>query len=182
MKITGIDVAARADRTAVATIDDAAKTVTGIHVLHPPVKWQTVLEFVTPHIIESDIVLLDASGVGAVVHDLLSAEHDNIWPVRFVASDQIKITGRWITAGKAGLVRVLHAALNGGLRLDCDDTGRRALKAEMGAFRIVPGKRPGVFKYEASQGATDDVLMATALAALGMALNAAGKLRTDLTA
>ncbi len=176
MIIAGIDVAAKNDKTAVTLIQSETKTVEAIHVLHPPVKWQTVLAFVSPHIKAADVVLLDASGVGAVVHDLLSTEHDNIWPVRFVGSDQIKVQGRWITAGKAGLVRVLHAALGGGLSLACDDAAKRALRDEMHAFRIVAGKKPGSFKYEAQAGKTDDVLMSAALAALGLALLANGQI------
>ena len=175
MKICGIDIAAKQDLCAATTLED--RRITAIQTLAPPISYQTVLHYVEAKAGTHDAVIMDATGVGAVVYDILSPNLPALYGVRFTGGEQVNLQGRMWTAGKVALVQLLRKGLSGGVSLECDDEARRQLRTEMAGFRIVPGKRPGSLKYEAAPGATDDVLMSVALALLGLSLarNAGGE-------
>ena len=176
MIVLGIDVAARVDRTAAAFLDDW--TLAEIALLRPPVKYPEVLAFCGSAADRADVTLLDATGVGAAVLDMLLPDHPELIGVRFTAGDEIKAAGPIWTAGKAALVQTLRAGLSTGkVKLALPPEQREMLREEMAAFRLVPGKRPGSWKYEAAQGAHDDVLMACCLAVIGAALVPKAKAR-----
>ena len=166
MRVCGVDIAARADRTACAFMD--GWRLTRIQTIDPPIEYPEILDIVRDCCKRADRVIQDQSGVGDPVYSVLRDECPNLIGVRFTGGDTIKMHGRNWTTGKAGLVQLLHAAVSSGkLVLDCPEDQKRALRDEMTSFRMIPGRKPGTWKYEAAAGAHDDILMAAALAVLG---------------
>ena len=174
MKICGLDIAAKSDLCAATTLD--GRCITEIETLSPPISYETVLNFVEAKAADHDAVIMDATGVGAVVFDILSPKVPSLYGVRFTGGESVKLDGRLWTAGKVALVHLLRRGLSGEVSLKCSDEAKRQLRGEMAGFRIVPGKRPGSLKYEAAPGATDDILMSCALALLGLTLEKSFKL------
>ncbi len=98
MIVLGIDVAARVDRTAAAFLD--GWTLAEIALLRPPVKYPEVLAFCGSAADRADVTLLDATGVGAAVLDMLLLDRPELIGVRFTAGDEIKACGPDMDGGK----------------------------------------------------------------------------------
>ncbi len=176
MRVAGVDVAARRDRTVVAELE--GRKLVRLRPLLPPLEYHAVMEAVRQAHAVCDLVLMDASGVGDAVYSLLHPELDRLVGARIVGGDKVKVNGRMVTVGKQCLVRLVAQTLaQSKIAVDLPPPEARLLREEMAAFEMRPGKSPGVILYEAKDGHHDDAVVAVGLALLVRALWDSGSLR-----
>ena len=161
--VGGLDLARRADFSALVTLAVDARQATVTRALRLPQRaYASQIQAIAPILAGLDRLAFDAGGVGDAVGELLPA---SAIPVLIVAGDGVsRRNGRW-HIGKTRLIGdLLHLARAGRLIVAPNCPGAEALRSEMVTFTSAP-TRQGV-RLEARGKAHDDLVLALALAVL----------------
>jgi hypothetical protein len=115
---------------------------------------------------EAIAVVMDATGVGAAVVDLMKREgpRGRLVALTITASGEAHETGSGWNVSRTELVSGLQVMLQQGrLKVARKTTGWKAFREEMTGLRV-KHSTAGAVRYETSAGGHDDLVMATAMA------------------
>lgn len=121
----------------------------------------------TPEMLEGSCLIVDATGVGKAVVDLLTQEGLFLYPVTITGGEKVNRDGNAFTVPKRDLVAVLQVLLqNERLQISAELPLAQTLVKELLDFKMKIDARTAHESFGAwREGAHDDLVLATALAA-----------------
>ncbi|WP_170607801.1 hypothetical protein [Ruegeria arenilitoris] len=174
MRIAGIDIGAKRDATVVAELD--GRVLRRCKALPVPTDYNDVLEALRQAHSVNDLVVLDRTGVGDPLFDLLAPECPRLAAARIIRGGKIKVIGREINVGKMALMGITRRALSTGrVKAELPPHEAERLRDELKNFGAKAGRSVGQIKLEARRG-HDDMVLAVGLALLGRGLWGSGQL------
>ena len=175
MPVAGLDLARRSDHSALVLLNvepDRLTVTTALRLPQAPLRQQFAL--IAPHLAGLDLLVFDQSGLGDAAAELLpkTPAHVGVCLIGGERPLARSACGDRVVVGKSWLIQRLGVAMrSGALTVAERAPGRELLRGELEKFVFKSGGR-GRLRLEAARG-HDDLVIATALAALAADLAAA---------
>jgi len=150
--VAGVDIGQRRDFTAVVTLDNLG-AVRGAHRLRLGQRWETIVASVAELVETADPVVIDATGVGAPVAEVLGSRiTGKVIPLVFTSSSKRELVGM-----------LAHVIGERRIHVPPDCPGADDLSEELRRFVASPTRTGWALTGKAG-GGHDDLVMALALA------------------
>lgn len=166
--IGGLDVGRHRDRTALCRL--TWPTVASLHEARRPARLKEQADELDPLLRPCRLIAVDASGLGLGLAEELEDRGLPIVAVTITGASAVNRTASGVTAGKLWLMQRIRVAIHAGLRVPPDLPSAGTLREQMA--NMLPKRQRRTYKVEAG-GGHDDLVLALALALLGMDLHGA---------